>query len=123
MKIQRKSDNTFIIEFNGMPFHVTPEYPKAEQYGKEWTHAYISRYAETHPEDVEEYREPEPEPLTREEEIRNEIYRIETEYKTTRTIADAAMGNEWAINRLREAEELLKPLRAELAALSENQNK
>ena len=137
MKIQRKTDGNFIIDYNGLPFGLPRDFnesipapdwlrkPKADEYepGSVLTWELVKEYADAHPEDVSDYVEPQPKPLTHEQEIRNEISRIEWEYKTTRTIADAAMGNEWAINRLREAEELLKPLRAELATLSENQNK
>lgn len=58
MKIQRKNDNTFIVEFNGLPFHVTPDYPTSELYGIEMTHAAINEYAEAYPEEVTDYVEP-----------------------------------------------------------------
>lgn len=59
MKIQTQGAN-FIIEFNGMPFQVTKDYPKAEQYGEEYTYAYIKEYAKNHPDEVSEYVEPQP---------------------------------------------------------------
>lgn len=56
--IQSKSDGTFIVDFNGSPFHVTPEYPRLEQYGQALTYAAIKAHALAHPEDVRQYVEP-----------------------------------------------------------------
>ena len=59
MKIQKKQDGTFVVDFNGLPFHVTPEYPTVEQYGEGLTYVYIMEHAKSHPEDVSDYIEPE----------------------------------------------------------------
>ncbi|MDR0454760.1 MAG: hypothetical protein LBH05_08120 [Deferribacteraceae bacterium] len=56
----------------------------------------------------------------RESKILDELEKIDKEYRTPRTLADAVLGNEWAINRLKEAEELAEPLRIELAELIYN---
>lgn len=67
MKIQTHGDN-YIIQFRGHPFQVTPDYPKANQYGEQCTYEYIKAYCQAHPEDVSEYIEPEqPEPSEEEE--------------------------------------------------------
>lgn len=47
--VQRKKDGTFVVDFNGLPFHVTPEYPAAERYGEEMTYGALSAYAEARP--------------------------------------------------------------------------
>lgn len=76
--IRRKADGTFIVDFNGLPFHVTPDYPAAEQYGEEMTYGAISAYAEANPLEVADYEEPVlPEPSA--EEIRRaEITALES---------------------------------------------
>jgi hypothetical protein len=60
-----------------------------------------------------------PEPNPRRAEILAELARIDSVYRTPRTLADAALGDEWAIGRLQTAETLAAPLRAELAELEQ----
>lgn len=50
-------------------------------------------------------------------EIKAALARIDAEYRTPRTLADAATGDAWAIARLAEAEALAAPLREELREL------
>ena len=51
------------------------------------------------------------------EEIKRELDRIDNEYRTPRTLADATLGSEWARAKLSLGEELAAPLRTELAGL------
>ena len=56
--IKIKKDGTFIIDYNGMPFHITENYPTADMYGVEMTHAKVKEYADSHQDEVREYEEP-----------------------------------------------------------------
>lgn len=56
--IRIKKDGTFIIDYNGMPFHVTEDYPTANMYGVEMTYAEVKKYADSHQDEVREYQEP-----------------------------------------------------------------
>jgi hypothetical protein len=58
-----------------------------------------------------------PLPPTEKEIIEMRLQMIDREYRTPRTLADAARGNAWALSRLAQAEELSEPLRAELGGL------
>jgi hypothetical protein len=49
--------------------------------------------------------------------LKTRLEMIDREYRTPRTLADAARGDAWAINRLEQAEELSAPIRAELAGM------
>ena len=51
------------------------------------------------------------------EEIKAELAKIDREYRTPRTLAEAAQGNEYALNKLAEADSLSEALRAELREL------
>lgn len=50
--IQKKADGSYVLEKNGMPYHVPNEGEFAEEYG------FINKYAEAYPEEVTEYQEP-----------------------------------------------------------------
>lgn len=139
--IKQRPNKSFVIDFGG-PFGIVendttdydapqwlaefidPDCNKMDENGHhvhskncvKLTWENIKKYADAHPDEVEQFDDTPP-PPTREQEIRNEISHIEWEYKTTRTLSDAALGNEYALNRLREAETLLAPLRAELAII------
>lgn len=112
MKIQAKDDGTFIVDFNGMPFHVTPEYPKAEQYGIEMTHAAIKAYAKAHPDEVCEYAEPaiEVPEMTDEEKTALRIYELEAETQklipSIQAGIDAEYNQQKLVDYMLEIEEL-----------------
>lgn len=111
---KHRQDNTFIINHNGMPYHLTPESePEAGLYKK-----MLSAY-KINPESFEEEAaRPAPDSkLVRRAEIQAELSRIDTEYRTLRTLADAATGSEWALERLVQADTLSKLLREELKEL------
>lgn len=55
--IQIKKDGTYVIDFNNMPFHITEDYPKAEQYGEEMTYTKVKEYADSHQDEVTEYQD------------------------------------------------------------------
>lgn len=50
--IQKKADGSYVLEKNGMPYHVPNEGEFAEEY------EFINKYAEAYPEEVTEYQEP-----------------------------------------------------------------
>lgn len=58
--IKRKNDNTFIVDYNGMPYHIIPEM------GSEYTA--VSEYVKQNPEKCTEYIEPVQEPTQKEKE-------------------------------------------------------
>lgn len=96
MKIQRKKDNTFIIEFNGLPFHVTPDYPTSELYGIEMTHALINEYVVTHPEDVMDCVEP---AVEISEEQQKQMTIVELEKEAQRLIPAIQAGIDVELNQ------------------------
>lgn len=50
--IQKKADGSYVLEKNGMPYHVPNKGEFAEEY------EFINKYAEAYPEEVTEYQEP-----------------------------------------------------------------
>lgn len=112
MKIQRKNDDTFIVEFNGLPFHITPDYPTSELYGIEMTHAVINEYVVTHPEDVMDYVEPEVEIPEISEEQQKQMAIVELEKEAQRLIPaiqagiDAEFNQQSLVSIMLEIEEL-----------------
>lgn len=50
--IQKKTDGSYVLEKNGMPYHVPNKGEFAEEY------EFINKYAEAYPEEVTEYQEP-----------------------------------------------------------------
>lgn len=50
--IQKKADGSYVLEKNGMQYHVPNEGEFAEEY------EFINKYAEAYPEEVTEYQEP-----------------------------------------------------------------
>lgn len=51
-KIQKKADGSYVLEKNGMPYHV----PNTGEFAEEYE--FINKYAEAYPEEVTEYQEP-----------------------------------------------------------------
>lgn len=75
-KIYKQRDGSYNITFKGNLFNVCPEYPTAEMYGEEYTFAYLKRYELSHPDEFEEWVEPEPYIPTKEDklqEIQSEV--------------------------------------------------
>ncbi len=56
--IRIKNDGTFVVDYNGMPFHITEDYPTADMYGIEMTYSEVKKYADSHQDEVREYEEP-----------------------------------------------------------------
>lgn len=50
--IQKKTDGSYVLEKNGMPYHVPNKGEFAEEY------EFINKYAEAYPEEITEYQEP-----------------------------------------------------------------
>lgn len=50
--IQKKADGSYVLEKNGMPYHI----PNNEEFAEEYE--FINKYAEAYPEEVTEYQEP-----------------------------------------------------------------
>lgn len=50
--IQKKTDGSYVLEKNGMPYHV----PNTGEFAEEYE--FINKYAEAYPEEVVEYQEP-----------------------------------------------------------------
>lgn len=50
--IQKKADGSYVLDKNGMPYHVPNKGEFAEEY------EFINKYAEAYPEEVTEYQEP-----------------------------------------------------------------
>ena len=110
--IRKKTDGSYLIDFSGMDYQVTPDYPENGDYCYENVHA----YALQHPNEVNPYEDAPLYQPTRLEEIDMELKRIAEQYRTARTLGEAAMGTEYAINRLKQADELAAAPRNERAA-------
>lgn len=50
--IQKKADGSYVLEKNGMAYHI----PNNEEFAEEYE--FINKYAEAYPEEVTEYQEP-----------------------------------------------------------------
>lgn len=50
--IQKKADGSYVLEKNGMPYHV----PNTGEFAEEYE--FINKYAEAYPEEITEYQEP-----------------------------------------------------------------
>lgn len=50
--IQKKTDGSYVLEKNGMPYHI----PNTGEFAEEYE--FINKYAEAYPEEVTEYQEP-----------------------------------------------------------------
>lgn len=50
--IQKKADGSYVLEKNGMPYHI----PNTGEFAEEYE--FINKYAEAYPEEVTEYQEP-----------------------------------------------------------------
>lgn len=50
--IQKKADGSYVLEKNGMPYHI----PNTDEFAEEYE--FINKYAEAYPEEVTEYQEP-----------------------------------------------------------------
>lgn len=50
--IQKKADGSYVLEKNGMPYHV----PNTGEFAEEYE--FINKYVEAYPEEVTEYQEP-----------------------------------------------------------------
>lgn len=50
--IQKKADGSYVLDKNGMPYHV----PNTGEFAEEYE--FINKYAEAYPEEVVEYQEP-----------------------------------------------------------------
>lgn len=50
--IQKKTDGSYVLDKNGMPYHV----PNTGEFAEEYE--FINKYAEAYPEEVTEYQEP-----------------------------------------------------------------
>lgn len=50
--IQKKADGSYVLDKNGMPYHV----PNTGEFAEEYE--FINKYAEAYPEEVTEYQEP-----------------------------------------------------------------
>lgn len=50
--IQKKADGSYVLDKNGMPYHV----PNKDEFAEEYE--FINKYAEAYPEEITEYQEP-----------------------------------------------------------------
>ena len=113
--LRKKSDNSYIIDLDGIDYQITEDYPQAGDY----VYTKVHEYAVKNPHEVAEYEDTPLYQPTRLEEIDMELKRIDEQYRTARTLAEAAMGNNYAIERLKQAEERAAALRQERAALNQ----
>ena len=109
-----RQDDTFVIDFNGIPYHLTPDCePGAGMY-----EATLEQY-NANPAGFEEEYPPEPLPQSeiRKGEILAILAALDAQYLTVRTLAGLAVGDAYALAQWHEHEQLAAPLRAELAGL------
>ena len=73
--IRIKQDGSYIINLNGMDYHVTQEYPAHGAY----TYANLHAYVGAHPDEVTNYVEPlPPEPETKQYNVEDAITKVKT---------------------------------------------
>lgn len=111
--IKIKKDGTFIVDYNGMPFHITEDYPTADTYGIEMTYAEVKKYADSHQDEVREYEEP---VYTLDPKIEKEILISNKEKEQLELIANILTDSDVDFNKaklkdiIREIKELKKTI-------------
>lgn len=107
--IQKRADGSYVVEKNGMPYHVPNEGEFAEEY------EFIDKYAAAYPEEVADYIEPVREEVQQDERlIKLAILEKESNELSQDILAEIATDEDKA--RFKQLREEIKALKAELEA-------
>ena len=106
--IQKKEDGSYVLEKNGMPYHILNTGEFAEEY------EFINKYAEAYPEEVTEYQEP----VVEQAPVDERLVRLATLEKESNElyqdiIAEIASDEDKA--RFKSIREEIKALKAEMS--------
>lgn len=107
--IQKKADGSYVLEKNGMPYHVPNEGEFAEEY------EFIDKYAKAYPEEVAEYVEPVRDELPQDERL-IKLATLEKESNELSQDILAEIATEEDKARFKQVREEIKALKAELEA-------
>lgn len=107
--IQKKADGSYVLEKNGMPYHVPNEGEFAEEYG------FIDKYATAYPDEVTEYVEPVREEIVQDERLVR-LASLERESSSLSQDILAEIATEEDKARFKQLREEIKSLKAELEA-------
>lgn len=107
--IQKKADGSYVLEKNGMPYHV----PNTGEFAEEYE--FINKYAEAYPEEVTEYQEPVVEQAPVDERlVRLAALEKESNELSQDILADIATDEDKA--RFKEVRNEIKAIKAEIEA-------
>lgn len=107
--IQKRADGSYVVEKQGMPYHIPNEGEFAEEY------EFINKYAAAYPEEVAEYVEPVREEIAQDERlVRLASLERESSNLSQDILAEIATDEDKA--RFKQVREEIKALKAELEA-------
>lgn len=107
--IQKKADGSYVLEKNGMPYHV----PNTGEFVEEYE--FINKYAEAYPEEVSEYQEPVVEQAPVDERlVRLSALEKESNGLSQDILAEIATNEDKA--RFKEVRSEIKAIKAEIEA-------
>lgn len=107
--IQRRSDGSYVVEKQGMPYHIPNEGEFAEEY------EFINKYATAYPDEVAEYIEPVREEVQQDEGlVRLALLERESSSLSQDILAEIATDEDKT--RFKQIREEIKALKAELEA-------
>lgn len=105
--IQKRADGSYVVEKQGMPYHIPNEGEFAEEY------EFINKYAAAYPEEVAEYIEPVREEIAQDERlVRLASLERESSSLSQDILAEIATDEDKA--RFKQVREEIKALKAEL---------
>ena len=107
--IQRRSDGSYVVEKQGMPYHIPNEGEFAEEY------EFINKYATAYPEEVAEYLEPVREEVQQDERLVR-LASLERESSSLSQDILAEIATDEDKTRFKQLREEIKTLKAELEA-------
>lgn len=107
--IQRRSDGSYVVEKQGMPYHIPNEGEFLEEY------EFINKYATAYPEEVAEYLEPVREEVQQDERLVR-LASLERESSSLSQDILAEIATDEDKTRFKQLREEIKTLKAELEA-------
>lgn len=107
--IQKKADGSYVLEKNGMPYHV----PNTGEFAEEYE--FINKYAEAYPEEITEYQEP----VTNQAPVDERLVRLAALEKESNELSQdilAEIATDEDKARFKEVRNEIKAIKAEIEA-------
>ena len=107
--IQKKADGSYVLEKNGMPYHI----PNTDEFAEEYE--FINKYAEAYPEEITEYQEP----VTNQAPVDERLVRLAALEKESNELSQdilAEIATDEDKARFKEVRNEIKAIKAEIEA-------